>query len=53
MTEGMTVAVRERALGCGTHVGEDEGRRGLARETLEVDTIPGRDGGGEDARFGA
>ena len=49
----MAVAVGERTLGCSTNVGKNKRGRGLARDTFEIYAVPGRDGGGEDARFWA
>ncbi len=52
MTEWMAVAIGERPLSRGAHVGEDERGGGLAGETFEIDAVPCGDRGGEDARFG-
>ena len=51
--ERVAVGVRERAGGGRAHVGEDQGRRRLRREAGQVDAVPRRDSGGEEAGGGA
>lgn len=51
VSEGVAVAVGERAFGRGSHVGEDERRRRLGRQPFQVDAVPRRDCRREDARF--
>lgn len=47
----MTVALAECALSGGADMRENKGGLCLLCETGEVDTVPGRSGGGEDAGF--
>lgn len=49
----MAVVVRERALGCGADVCEDQARAGFGRYAFEVLAVPGGEGRGEDAGFWA
>lgn len=51
VSEGVAVAVGERAFGRGPHVGEDERRRRLGCQPFQVDAVPRRDCRREDARF--
>ncbi|MCJ1407568.1 hypothetical protein MMC19_001639 [Ptychographa xylographoides] len=53
VAEGVAVCVGEGAGGGGAHVGEDQRRSRVGGQTREVDAVPGRDGGGEEARLGA
>lgn len=53
MGEGVAVGVAERTFGCGAHVSEDQSRRSFEGEAGEIDAIPGRRSGGEDAGAGA
>lgn len=53
VAERMAVAVRERSLGRGAQMGKDQGGRGFARQSFQIDAIPGGHGGGEDARLRA
>lgn len=53
MAEWMAVAVGQRSLACCSQVGKYEGRGGFGRQPFQIDAVPGWNGGGEDARFGA
>ena len=49
MTERMAVAVGEGALGSGAHMGKNERGDGLTGDPFEIDAVPRRNRGGEDA----
>lgn len=53
VAEGVAVLVAKVAFGGCADVGEDERGGGFGGQALEVEAIPGGDGGGEDAGGGA
>lgn len=50
MTEGVAVVFTQRALGCGSDMGEYKLGGGLGGYSMQVGTVPGRDGRREQAR---
>lgn len=49
----MAIRIRKRALRARSHMSKHKRANSLARQTLKVTAVPGRDGGGEDTRLGA
>jgi len=52
MAERVAVVITERAFRGSANVGEDEGGSCLGGNALQVDAVPGRNNGSEDAWLG-